>query len=535
MTSLTTRVLNVAIVLLMVGASFGSIIKVQEAQAVGSAAAIPPLFNANSIWNQKIPTGVSGSSVDLGGLPVYLIGPNADGSTPVYVATSSTPLVTVTDSSGNTMRVPVDPSWKPDPGSDGKISIVSGVQAYSIYRFTGTSAGSMGWGDMSSTGDGIHVFRGSGAGWGGRAAGMTYIAGLITRAELASGVIPHALAVSLPVYKVTNSYVWPAVATDGSGGPVAMGARLQLDPSVPLPADPAARAIYQALKDYGAWVVDTNSASIQFYAEARITSSGGVDSSYYSGLASGNTLSGLPAGSLRQVPVNQSGFYVNASQPCLTCATTPTPTPSPAPSPTPSVTPTPGVNLLSNPGFESGSAPWASWQGVVSLSSSAHTGSYAASVAYSGGSSVAMYSIGNGPPGEVRSPQVGSTYNASGWVKGAGSSVGKQVRLVVRENVGAAQYESSGPWLTLTGTWQQVSTSRAVANANSTLDIYVAQNNAAGGDSLLADDFSIGLPGTQSVTPTPSPSATPTATPTEAPNLPPFRVIYLPTLALREE
>ncbi len=536
MTSLTSRILSLALVLMLASLALGPAIGMKEAQALS----IPPLFNAQSIWNKKIPAGASGSSAALGGLPVYLIGPDADGSTPVYVATSSTPRVTITDSGGNTMQVPVDPSWKPDPGSDGKITIVSGIQAYSIYRFTGTSAGSMGWGDLSATGDGIHVFRGSGSGWGGRAAGMTYIAGLITHDELASGVIPHALAISLPVYEVSGSYVWPAVASDGSGGSIQMGARLQLDPSVPLPGDPAAKAIYQALKDYGAWVVDTNSASIQFYAEARITSSGGVDSSYYSGLAHGNTVSSLPAGSLRQVGVTQSDFYVNPNQPCLTCAPAPTPTPttSPSPSPTPAPAPLPsGSNLLSNPGFETGISPWATWQGGITQSADAHSGSGSANVTYVGGSTLNMYSIGNGPPGNVTNPQVGDTYSAAAWVKGLGSAVGKSVKLVIRETNSTTEFETSGAAVALTNAWQQLSAIHTIANSGMTgLDVYVLQSTAAAGDSFVADDFymsrgagSIPTPTptaapipsptpTPSLTPVPSPSPTPTPVPTVAPS-----------------
>ncbi len=530
MANTATRVLNLLLAISLAGLALGSALGVKEARSRSLNATIPTLFNANSIWDQKIPSTVAaaaGSSQIIARLstaPVYIIGVDDGGGVPVYTADASTPMVTVTDSGGNTMQVPLGPGFLPDYQSDGKIVVISGIQAYSLYQLRGQNAGSMAWGDISSTGDGIHNFRNGGSGWGGRASGHNYIAGLITRSELASGVIPHALAVSLPVNLVSTTFVWPAVASDGadsSSSAMLMGARIQLDPTTPLPAGPAARAIYQALIDYGAWVVDTNTDSISFYAEERLIPDGsGVDSSYYSGIATGNELSGLPTTSLRLVNVNQSDFYVNANQPSLLATPTPSLTPTSLPAPTATGTPAPapsGTNLLSNPGFETGISPWVSWQGLISQSPDAHSGASAATVSYGGGSTPNTYSIGNGSSLEVQNPPAGEIYQATAWVKGQGTTIGKTVRLVIRESGAYGEIETPGQFVPLGGGWQQLSATHAVASSNASgIDVYVVQTNAATGDPFLVDDFSLTRAATQKPLPVPVPS------PTAGPNPPPI-------------
>ena len=79
------------------------------------------------------------------------------------------------------------------------------------------------------------------------------------------------------------------------------------------------------------------------------------------------------------------------------------------------------------------------------------------------------------------------------WVKGQGSSIGKSARLVLRENGGASpSAATSGPAVTLTSGWQQLTVTRTIAASDRTgLELYVTQANPAGGDSIVVDDASI--------------------------------------------
>ena len=57
--------------------------------------------------------------------------------------------------------------------------------------------------------------------WGARATGLALIGGVITMADYEHGVIPHALAISVPV--ASNKAVWPATRTDGPGSATPSG------------------------------------------------------------------------------------------------------------------------------------------------------------------------------------------------------------------------------------------------------------------------------------------------------------------------
>jgi len=98
------------------------------------------------------------------------------------------------------------------------------------------------------------------AGWtSADAAGLPILAGLARPGEVASGVINHALRITVPVS--AQSYLWPARHEAGSStGIVPMGLRLRLKASVDLSAFPASdQVILQALKTYGAIVADNGS------------------------------------------------------------------------------------------------------------------------------------------------------------------------------------------------------------------------------------------------------------------------------------
>jgi hypothetical protein len=105
----------------------------------------------------------------------------------------------------------------------------------------------------------------------GNAAGFSLAAGVIRPEEIKAGRIEHALVFTSPY--VRNTYVAPAVHGDGRQSDVnamPMGTRIQLNPAIDISglARPQ-RIVAQALKDYGAFLVDS-SGSLAIRGEASI-------------------------------------------------------------------------------------------------------------------------------------------------------------------------------------------------------------------------------------------------------------------------
>lgn len=107
--------------------------------------------------------------------------------------------------------------------------------------------------------------KGDGSGWwnGRRASMIPTIAGLIRSGEVASGTIPHALAVTMSKYFLSESAVWPASAFDTNAGytgtQMPMGSLLAIPPSVDiakLGLSSAGLIVARAAQDYGVYVVD---------------------------------------------------------------------------------------------------------------------------------------------------------------------------------------------------------------------------------------------------------------------------------------
>jgi len=117
--------------------------------------------------------------------------------------------------------------------------------------------------------------RGDGTGWwdGRRASMLPSFAGLIRSGELASGRIPHALAVQVPASLLKEQVVWPAYTFDrnsGYSGTLPMGSLLAIPAAVDverLVLSTYGRAIAHAAQDYGVYVVDRGGTGINFMAE----------------------------------------------------------------------------------------------------------------------------------------------------------------------------------------------------------------------------------------------------------------------------
>ena len=345
-----------------------------------SALSVSVPFNSNSIWNRPIgsnPAIRSNSSQmiqllvsDPNRVPIILPGVDQYWSIPVYEADSSTPRYRICypDGSYCADNVPVPNNTLADPTYDGKAVVlditVSPAKAWSFWRLgwsgSGWTAEADGWGDISTTGDGIHNF--DGGSWGGRATGWNYYAGLITPEEIRQGHIDHALVMSIPGEVCSTYFEWPARGGDGySSSPNAIpeGARLQLDPSInvdSLPLSEGGKIIARALQTYGTWLGDTGGATAIYAQEfLYLDSSGQVrrDGSPWQGLLDGTDLYNFPTDRLRVVEVNQADFYENASKPSSAPAPTPThtatSTPKPAATPTPTSTPKPAPTSTPTP------------------------------------------------------------------------------------------------------------------------------------------------------------------------------------------
>jgi hypothetical protein len=174
----------------------------------------------------------------------------------------------------------IPPAIAPYPQYDGWLTVVdaAGGYGYDLWRARRGSAGS-----ASMSYQYLRRWSLSGPGYlqptapSARGSGLPLFAGIITPEDIRSGVIPHALAISVPGPAAIN-YVQPASLTDGNGAVSSLpeGARLRLKSSVSLarllhslPGSTNRRAsavIFTALRKYGAIVVD-RSAVPTLYAQ----------------------------------------------------------------------------------------------------------------------------------------------------------------------------------------------------------------------------------------------------------------------------
>lgn len=439
------------------------------------------MFHPNSFWRRPIgpnPTVDPNSAVlisSIAGLSVTIIGVSDNGSTPVHKITSTVPTYTVTFTTGSihTVGVPIPSGVIDEPGSDAKMVFLDTLaqRGYSYYRFNVTPTPKQcetgGWGDIGDTGDGFSTRRdypppGGSDGWGGRAAGWPYFAGLIGKDEMADRNVQHALAVSIKaeILHDTN-YNWPALATDGlstTASAMVMGMRLQLDPTIDvttLGLSIAGQALAKTLQTYGAWVSDRNSQNIQFYCEEFV---GGtepdqyVDSGPWTNILTNSDLAALPVGSMRVVQVTQADFYPIASQ-------------AAPPASPPTIV---GSNILSNPGFEASFEYFTNWQASFYIVGSAHTGSQCCRADMTN----TPYSIGT--IDNIGIATIGEKLYGGAWVRGL---QGGQVRLAIRES-GLWQIEEFGAWATLSTAWQRVAAEHIQAQGWP-VDMYVVSNTAS--------------------------------------------------------
>lgn len=191
---------------------------------------------------------------------------------PIYTSTASDPLYTVQDNDRTfeayqPIHIPDDAA--PSPGSDKWLFIYDRTKNLLFEMWQASKDGgtwSANTGDVySSTGDGVLQVDGTPQ----SGNGASYFGGVVTDADIARGYINHAL--SFASQFSGSSFRYPMVASDGGGGDVPMGARIQLDPAVNCNALPGAstgeKMVCQALETYGGYMRDTGGVALSMYFE----------------------------------------------------------------------------------------------------------------------------------------------------------------------------------------------------------------------------------------------------------------------------
>ncbi|RKH04821.1 glycosyl hydrolase family protein [Corallococcus sp. CA053C] len=162
---------------------------------------------------------------------------------------------------------------------------------------------------------------------------------------------------------------------------------------------------------------------------------------------------------------------------------------SPAPEPSESSEQeAPLATAITNTSFETSTSGWSSWQGTLTREArtGAPEGQYVARVTVSGAAT--MYSLDGAQSGIPNAPQ-GQSYTATAYVAAGNSgTVGKPVSLILREkSSGGTTYKLFTADATLTTGFQRLSVTGTLERVGDTVDVYVLQNQAVTGNSLLVD------------------------------------------------
>jgi hypothetical protein len=209
----------------------------------------------------------SGPAADVyaDGLPIFS---DVTASTPRYQVTCTEPWGAC-DFVNQLVPIPADAAA--DTGVDGDMVVLDPTTglSYELWQAKHAANGtwSASWGAITSlTGTGTTDISGRGATTG---SGMSILAGTVTLADLASGVIAHALSFSSSI--TCSTFVAPAMGSDGTTpGPNCLpeGSRVQLNPNVNLAAIPGITPLElmvgRALQTYGAYCRDTGGAYMAF-------------------------------------------------------------------------------------------------------------------------------------------------------------------------------------------------------------------------------------------------------------------------------
>jgi hypothetical protein len=221
-----------------------------------------------------------------------------DYSVPVYwIDSTATANVTVTASLGGTGfrtgaasdsvaggmgLAPIPAGALPAAGTDRHLAIVDKLARIEWGFWDATMSGA-GWtagqaSTMDLAGSGVRPPERNNPWWAGhgpRACGYPLIAGLITKEDIGTGSIEHALVIAYPHIR-SRYYTPPASTAQGTTSDalatrgIPCGGRIQLDPTLDVAAlglSPTPRMIVVALQRYGAFVGDYSGA-VSLYADS---------------------------------------------------------------------------------------------------------------------------------------------------------------------------------------------------------------------------------------------------------------------------
>jgi hypothetical protein len=198
--------------------------------------------------------------------PIFFASPGDPSTSKVDLTTDWSP---THDVKWDGRAIPVPNGVHPAPGSDGHLTIVSAdrSKAWDFWRCTKvsgsgiTTAVIVQW-NLNGPGYSSHRSENSARGSG------TPLISTTLRADEALSGITHALGITVP--SVSSDYVYPvATHSDGNDGSGAIkyGMRFVLRPDYPIRGSIGARNVLQALKTYGAYVIDQG-ASFELDADS---------------------------------------------------------------------------------------------------------------------------------------------------------------------------------------------------------------------------------------------------------------------------
>ncbi len=235
-------------------------------------------FISSSLWNQKVSVSAiyttiswpaSGSPATGGNVYAYDV-TWANTGFPVYVATSTDPVVAVTCpaswgwSANPSLHIPIGATGANPTGNgwDTPIIVIDNNVAWNFWRFVRTSnttatAQSQGRANIT-TDTGFGALGGNGAGI--SAAGSSELGGLLVQAQTDTGPITHALQLYVANELLDTSYVAPAISTDGPtpGAPLKEGMLLAIPSGTAMPGglSPLGQKVFTALQQYGAYITE---------------------------------------------------------------------------------------------------------------------------------------------------------------------------------------------------------------------------------------------------------------------------------------
>ncbi len=210
--------------------------------------------------------------------PIYVVG-RFQRAVKVAIDTDQNP-IWVSSLQGASDQVPIPPRARPAAGTDSQLTIYqpSTNRLWEYWELRHERSGwharwggaindvsnSPGYYTPSAWSEALSV-------WGASATSLPLVAGTMTLAELRSGHIDHALAISLP-YPRAGAFTWPAQRSDGTGSTAELpeGAHLRLNPHLDIPAmhlPKIVEMIALAAQRYGIIVRDQTHADIGFFAE----------------------------------------------------------------------------------------------------------------------------------------------------------------------------------------------------------------------------------------------------------------------------